>query len=106
MRGTASKRRPMLVVSDDVFNQNEHYPKVMAVHLTSANRPGRDYDWEVRLPKGTAGLRRASVVKCSEVYTLWKENLEGPASTLPSSTMSHVDAALAVALGLHGGAER
>ena len=41
MRGATPKRRPMLVVSDDVFNGNERYPKVMAVHLTSADRPGR-----------------------------------------------------------------
>lgn len=100
MRGATPKRRPMLVVSDDVFNGNERYPKVMAVHLTSADRPGRDYEWEVTLPKGTAGLGRASVVKCGEVYTLWKEDLEGPASTLPSAIMRRVDAALAVALGL------
>jgi mRNA-degrading endonuclease toxin of MazEF toxin-antitoxin module len=100
MRGAASKRRPMLVVSDDVFSESERYPKVMAVHLTSTDRLGRDYDWEVPLPKGTAGLPRASVAKCGEVYTLWKEDLEGPASTLPSSTMRRVDAALAVALGI------
>lgn len=100
MRGAASKRRSMLVVSDDVFNENERYRKVMVVHLTSADRPGRDYGWEVALPKGAAGLRRGSVVKCGEVYTLWKEDLEGPASTLPDSAMRRVDAALTVALGL------
>ena len=100
MRGATAKRRPMLVVSDDAFNENEHYPKVMVVHLTSVTRLGRDFDWEVALPKGTAGLQRASVVKCSEVYTLWKEQLEGPATTLPSTAMRHVDRALMVALGL------
>ena len=32
-RATA-KRRPMLIVSDDAFNENERYLKVMVVHLT------------------------------------------------------------------------
>lgn len=100
MRGAAAKRRPMLVVSDDAFNDNERYPKVMVVHLTSVSRPGRDFDWEVPLRKGTAGLQKASVVKCSEVYTLWKDQLEGPAATLPAADMSRVDRALAVALSL------
>jgi mRNA-degrading endonuclease toxin of MazEF toxin-antitoxin module len=100
MRGATAKRRPMLVVSDDVFNENERYPKVMVVHLTSVGRLGRDFDWEVALRKGTAGLRQASVVKCSEVYTLWKDQLQGPAATLPAADMSRVDRALAVALSL------
>ena len=75
----------MLVVSDDAFNTNDKYPKVMVVHLTSAERPGRDFDWEVALPRGTAGLERASVIKCGEVYTLWKEQLEGPGSPVAGS---------------------
>lgn len=100
MRGATAKRRPMLVVSDDAFNENERYLKVMVVHLTSVERLGRDFDWEVALPKGTAGLRRASVVKCAEVYTLWKEQLQGPAATLPAEIMRRVNRALMIALGL------
>jgi mRNA-degrading endonuclease toxin of MazEF toxin-antitoxin module len=100
MRGAAAKRRPMLVVSDDPFNENARYPKVMVVHLTSVGRLGRDFDWEVAVPKRTAGLQRASIVKCGEVYTLWKEQLQGPAATLPPSIMRRVDRALAIALGL------
>lgn len=99
-RGAAGKRRPMLVVSNDAFNENERYPKVMVVHLTSVERVGGGFPWEVSLPKGTAGLRRTSVVKCGEIYTLWKKQLEGPASTLAGTEMERVDAAIAVALGL------
>jgi mRNA-degrading endonuclease toxin of MazEF toxin-antitoxin module len=99
-RGASSKRRPMLVVSDDAFNENERYPKVMVVHLTSVERLGGPFDWEVGIPKGVAGLSRSSVVKCSEIYTLWKEQLQGPAATLPGSLMRSVDGALVTALGL------
>lgn len=99
-RGSTSKRRPMLVVSDDAFNENERYPKVMVVHLTSVERLGGPFDWEVAIPRGVAGLPRSSVVKCGEIYTLWKEQLQGPAATLPRSLMRSVDGALATALGL------
>lgn len=90
----------MLVVSDDAFNANERYPKVMVVHLTSVERLGGPFDWEVAIPKGTAGLSRPSVVKCGEVYTLWKEQLQGPTATLPLPLLRRVDRALGIALGL------
>ena len=100
MRGAGAKRRPMLVVSDDAFNHNEQYSKVMVVHLTSVQRLGAGFHWEVTLPKGTAGLERTSIVKCGEVYTVLKDQLQGPAATLPAAMMREVDRALATALGL------
>jgi len=92
----------MLVVSDDVFNRNPRYPKVMVVHLTSAGRAGGPFDWEVAVPKGTAGLNRPSTVKCGEIYTLWKEDLRGALGTLARPVMQKVDRALEIALGLPG----
>lgn len=100
MRGSRGKRRPMLIVSDDSFNANELYPKVMVVHVTSVKRLGGPYDWEVPLPRGTAGLDRPSLAKCGEIYTVWKEQLEGPAATVPHTVMRRVDRALAIALSL------
>ena len=100
MRGTAPKRRPMLVVSNDAFNRNPRYPKVMVVHLTSAKGTSTPYDWEVAVPRGTGGLDRTSTVKCAEVYTLWKEQLHGTLGTLPVGIMRDVDRALAIALSL------
>lgn len=103
MRGAGAKRRPMLIVSDDVFNENERYSKVMVVHLTSVQRLGGAFRWEVTVPKGTAGLKRSSLIKCSEVYTAFKDQLQGPAATLPAAVMRQVDQALATALGLRLG---
>jgi mRNA-degrading endonuclease toxin of MazEF toxin-antitoxin module len=92
----------MLVVSADAFNQNDRYPKVMVVHLTSVERLGGPFAWEVSIPRGAAGLPRASVAKCSEIYTLWKDQLQGPAASLPRPLMQTVDRALAIALELPG----
>ena len=98
--GGSRKRRPFLIVSDDAFNLNERYTKVMVVHLTSVRRIGGPYDWEADLPRGTADLDRSSVAKCGEVYTLLKEQLGERTGTVPAERMRHVDRALAAALGL------
>ncbi len=102
MRGGGPKPRPMLIVSDDVFNRNGQYPKVMVVHLTSVARTGGPFDWEVVVPKGTAGLNRSSTVKCGEIYTLWKQQLRGALGTFPKALMQRVDRSLGIALGLPG----
>lgn len=100
LAGGSSKRRPFLVVSADTFNRNEEYPKVLAVHLTTVVRTGGPYSWEVHLDRGIAGIPKASVVKCNEIYTLFKADLIGLAGTLSPSRMSNVDTALAVSPGL------
>ncbi len=100
MKGSRDKKRPMLVVSDDAFNRNERYTKVMAVQVTTVKRLGGPYDWEVSLARGTAGLKHASVAKCGEIYTLWKDQLDGAAGPLPAGMMRQIDRALAAALNL------
>ena len=72
----------------------------MVVHLTTARRVGGPFEWEVDLPRGTAGLPLGSIVKCGEVYTVFKEQLGERLGTLPAEEMRRVDAALGVALGL------
>ena len=98
--GASTKRRPWLVVSDDLFNRNPRYDKVMVVHLTSVRRPGGPFAWEVALPKGAANLDRPSVVKCGEVYSRGKDQLQSLVGTLPREVMARVDRALAIALSL------
>ncbi len=98
--GSRGKERPMLIVSDNAFNRNERYPKVMVVHVTTVQRLSGPYSWEVVLPRGTAGLERHSIAKCGEIYTVWKERLHGPPGTIPRATLAQIDRALAVALSL------
>ncbi|MSP61575.1 MAG: type II toxin-antitoxin system PemK/MazF family toxin [Myxococcales bacterium] len=105
LAGGSPKRRPLLIVSDDVFNCNERYPKVMVVHLTSVQRPGGPFDWEVTVARGVAGIDKASVAKCCEVYTFEKAQLQSVIGTLPRDVMRKIDRALAVALSLSHGPE-
>ena len=98
--GGSRKRRPFLIVSNDAFNENESYPKVLVVHLPSVARSRGSYAWEVDLPKRVANLPVASVAKCGEVYILLKESLAEVVGMLPREHLERVDRALAVALDL------
>lgn len=100
MPGGSHKRRPFLIVSHDAFNRNDRYPKVLVVHLTSTQRGGDEYPWEVVLPRGVAGLAVTSVAKCGEIYTLLKGHLSVLAGTVPAAYMTRIDRALATALAL------
>jgi mRNA-degrading endonuclease toxin of MazEF toxin-antitoxin module len=100
LTGGSRKRRPLLVVSNDAFNRNPAYPKVMVVHLTSVMRAGGGYPWEFALAKGSAGLPGASVAKCGEIYTMLKSDLEELVGTLRNDQLEKLDGALAVALNL------
>lgn len=100
LTGDRSKRRPFVVVSADAFNANERYRKVVVVHLTTTTRLGGPYPWEVRLPRGAGGLTHASVAKCAEPYTLFKDQLDERCGALPSRLLAQIDAALALALAL------
>jgi mRNA-degrading endonuclease toxin of MazEF toxin-antitoxin module len=79
-------------------------PKVLVVHVTTVRRPSGPFSWEVALPAGSGGLPKPGVVKCGEVYTLFKHQLTGVCGTLSREVMARVDRALAVALGLPCGA--
>jgi mRNA interferase MazF len=98
--GGSRKGRPFVVVSNDAFNRNERSPKVLVVRVTSVPRKGGPFAWEVALPGGAAGLSKPSVVKCGEVYTLFKHQLAELCGTLSREAMAQVDRALTVALGL------
>jgi mRNA interferase MazF len=98
--GESRKRRPVLVISEDLFHRNARYLKVMAVHLTSVRHLGGPFAWEVDLPKGAAGLAHSSVVKCAEIFTLEKSQLASLIGTLSPDLMRRVDRALAIALSL------
>ena len=102
MDGGSRKKRPVLVVSNDVFNANSRSPKVVVIHLTTAVHPGGPFLWEVEVPRGAAGLGRTSTAKCAEPYTVRKEVLSEHIGQLSPLLMAGVDAAIARALSLPG----
>lgn len=92
------KRRPVLVVQSDMFNDSR-LNTTMAVVITSntglATMPGN-----VFLPAAVSGLRRDSVANVTAVVTLDKTDLERPAGHLPDYLLAEVDRGLRLVLDL------
>jgi len=79
-RGT----RPVLVVSDEDYNQL--MPVVTVLPLTF-RKPGRHiYPNEVLLPKGTAGLAEDSIVLAHQIRTIAKARLTQQYGEIQSET--------------------
>jgi len=74
----------------------------MVVHPTTVARAGGPYRWEVDIPRGVAGLPGTSVVKCGEVYTFLKLDVDEQIGILPAEYVRRVNQALGVALDLRG----
>ena len=92
------KRRPVLVVQADAYNESRLATVVVAA-LTSntalAAMPGN-----VFLPAGATGLRRDSVVNVTAIVTVDKSELGKAAGVVPASLMREVDAGLRRVLSL------
>ena len=93
-----SKRRPVLVVQSQSYNESR-LGTVVAVVVTSntglATMPGN-----VFLPAVASGLPRDSVANVTAVVTLNKEELGHAVSSLPDSLLSQVDQGLRQVPGL------
>jgi mRNA interferase MazF len=94
-----AKRRPVLVVSADAYNESRIATVVVAV-ITSNTRlatmPGN-----VFLPEGASGLPRDSVVDVTALATVDRSDLDGaPAGRLPAALLDEVDRGLRRVLDL------
>ncbi|MBN9608069.1 MAG: mRNA interferase MazF2 [Actinobacteria bacterium 69-20] len=93
-----AKRRPMLVVQSDPYNDSR-LATVLSVVITSntslAAMPGN-----VFLPAAATGLPRDSVVNVTAVVTLNKVDLTDWVGRIPHNLMLEVDRGLRQVLGL------
>lgn len=93
-----AKRRPVLVISADTYNQSR-LATVVALAITSntalATMPGN-----VFLPAAVTGLSRDSVVNVTAVVTLNKTELAEQAGDAPLALMREVARGLRNALDL------
>ena len=87
-----AKRRPILVISADTYN-NSRLATVLAVVITSntdlATMPGN-----VFLPAAATGLPRDSVVNVTAVVTLNKTDLSEQAGHAPLALLREIDRGL------------
>ena len=91
--------RPVLIVQNNVGNRFS--PTVIAAAITSrqskANLPTH-----IPINSGTSGLARDSVVLLEQVRTIDKRRLKEKMGSVDDASMSAVDNAISISLGLQG----
>jgi len=91
------KRRPALVVSNDI--NNEFAATVTVLPITS-QPAAKTYPFEVVVAAGVAGLTRDSRIKANQVRTLDKRRIAGFRGQLPEVYLRLAERALRVHLNL------
>ena len=93
-------RRPVIVLSHDVFNQTRGWRSIIVVPLsTSVAQAGRGPS-AVLLAQGTAGLAKESVALCHQVTTIYRSKLTQRISELNSTELNQVEQGLKAAMDL------
>lgn len=90
-------KRPVLIIQNDIGNV--HSPVTIVAAVTSSLGP-KVYPTEVRLKAGTGGLTKNSAILLNQIKTIDKSRLERHLGHLDAQTMSQVDEALKISLGL------
>jgi len=93
-------RRPVVVLSHDVFNRNPGWRSIIVVPVSTSSRQAARGPTTVLLPAGMAGLSRESVVVCHQVTTLDRGKLTKQMGTLPPAAFAQVELAVKIALSL------
>ena len=91
------KRRPAVVVSNDVNNQ---YANTVTVLPITSQQTRRHYPFEVLVPRGVAGLTANSRVKANQIRTIDKARLTRLRGQLPPEYVAQVQQAIRVHLDL------
>jgi mRNA interferase MazF len=95
-----TRRRPVILVSHDGFNQTPGWKSIIVVPLSTSSLQGKRGPTIVELPGGSAGLPKPSFALCHQVTTLDRAKLTRKAGTLPSELLREVEQALRAAMDL------
>ena len=93
-----AKRRPCLVIQNDVGNRNS--PTTIVAIITGAENVRRLYRFHVFIPRGEGGLVKDSVVKCDQIRTVDEIRLGRVYGNISDTTMAKVDQALRISLAI------
>jgi len=90
------KVRPALVVQNNIGNQ--YSPTIIVAAITSGARARYDVNVEIKAPEG--GLSKDSLVLLHQIRTIDKSRLGRRWGHLSEESMTRVDEALKISLGL------
>jgi mRNA-degrading endonuclease toxin of MazEF toxin-antitoxin module len=93
-------RRPVILVSNDGFNQTPGWKSVIVVPISTSSSQGKRGPTVVELPAATAGLPLKSFAVCHQVTTLDRAKLTKKTGTLPSECLHDVEEGLKAAMDL------
>lgn len=91
------KRRPALVIQNDIDNR---YSPITIVAAVTSQVAGKRYPTEVHVRPPEGGLSRPSMVLLNQIRSVDKRRLITRLGHLRPDTMARVDRALQISLGL------
>ena len=93
-------RRPVIVVSHDLFNRAPGWRSVIVVPVSTSTAQAQRGPTAVTLPAGSAGLTKDSVALFHQVTTLDRGKLGTRLGVLPAGVVSQIEGGLKVAMSL------
>jgi mRNA interferase MazF len=94
-----SGRRPVIVLSHDGFNAIPTWRSVIVVPVSTSTAQARG-PTAIALPKGTGGLKKASLALCHQVTTLDRSKLTKKIGELSKALLTQVEEGLKAAMDL------
>jgi len=91
------KTRPVVIIQNNIAN--EYSPVVIVAAITTAVGPN-EYPTEVRVGAPEGGVKKDSVILLNQIRTLDKRRLIEHWGRLSPETMTKLDEALKISLGL------
>ena len=92
--------RPVIVVSDDGFNQTPTWRSVIVVPMSTSKAQAKRGPTAVVIPGGAGGLARAGIAVCHQVTTLDRIKLTRYTGILSRELLRSVEEGLRAALDL------
>jgi len=93
-------RRPVIVVSNDGFNQLSNWRSVVVVPMPTSGAQAKRGPTAVAIPSEAAGLPRSGVANCHQVTTLDRAKLTRRIGLLPAPVLLLLNEGLKAALDL------
>lgn len=91
-----SKKRPVLIVSNDINNQFADTVSIVPITSTTV----KIYPFEVFLPKDEGNLTNDSKAKCNQIRTIDKQRIEKKFGKISRSKLAEVEDAILIHLGI------
>lgn len=91
-----SKKRPVLIVSNDINNQFSDTVSIVPITSTTT----KIYPFEVFLPKGEGNLINDSKAKCNQIRTIDKQRIEKRLGKISNEKLKEVEKAILIHLNI------